>query len=56
LDQNTKKGIKKRERKYKLNENVEEEAPLNTPDWAKLGYNGPLKSLTSKAVSKYITK
>jgi len=55
VDQNSKQGIRKRERKFKYDEYVEEEAPSNAPDWTKSGYNGPLKNLTTKAISKYFT-
>ena len=47
-----KEGIKKQKQMYKHNEYVEEAELLNTPDWMKSGYNGPLKELTAKAVSK----
>jgi hypothetical protein len=56
VDQNAKKGIKKRERIYKQGEYVEEEAPPNAPDWIKSGYDGPLKGPTTKAFSKYVDK
>lgn len=54
IDQNTTKGIKKRERVYKPSEYVDETAPSNAPDWTKSGYDGPLKKPTVKAVNKYI--
>jgi hypothetical protein len=55
VDQNTKQGIKKRERVFKYDEYVEEGAPANAPDWTISGYTGPLKNLTNKAISKYFT-
>ena len=55
VDRNTKEGIKKQEWVYKNDKYVEEVAPLNAPDWTKLGYNDLLKNATIKAVSKYLT-
>jgi hypothetical protein len=56
VDQNTKKGLKKRERIYKHGEYAEEEGPSNAPDWTKSGYDGPLRTLTTKALDKYLDK
>jgi hypothetical protein len=56
LDQNAKKGNEKRARVYDSSQSVDEAVPLDAPDWTKSGYDGPLKSLTIKAVSKYISK
>ena len=56
IDENTKKGIKKRERVHKPSEYVEETTPSNAPDWTKHGYDGPLKSPTTKAIEKYMEK
>ena len=56
VDQNSRQGFRKRERVYKQSEYVEEKAPTSAPDWTISGYDGPLKNLAAKAVSKYITK
>ena len=56
VDKNTKKGIEKRSRVHDSNTYADEEAPLNAPDWTKSGYEGPLKSLTTKVVNKFISK
>jgi len=55
IDKNTKKGTEKRTRVHDSSRSVDEEVPLNAPDWTKSGYDGPLKNLTVKAVSKYIS-
>ena len=55
VNQNTKQDIKKRERVFKYDEYVDEEAPSNAPDWTKSVYNGSLKNLATKTISKYFT-
>ena len=56
IDQNTKKGIKKRERINKRCECVEETLPLNAPDWTISGYNGPLKDPTFAVTDEIISR
>jgi len=56
VDKNTKKGIEKHSRVHDSNTYADEEAPLNAPDWTKSGYEGPLKSLTTKVYFKMINQ